>query len=74
MGGIVTVVVLAMVGVGSHVASKQHDLDALTAKADHLSACNAADVAPAGDRLWVNVDPKGKRRIHGKTYLLAQPR
>lgn len=74
MGGIIIVAALAMLGVGSFVGGKMRELDELTAKVDYLSAYNAADVAPAGDKLWVNVDPKNKRTINGKTYYLAEPR
>jgi len=74
MGGIVIVATLAMLGVGSFVGAKLRELNDLTAKADYLSAYNAADVTTADGRLWVNVDQKNKQTIDGKTYYLAKPR
>jgi hypothetical protein len=74
MGGIVIVAVLAMLGVGTYVASKKHEYDDLQVKADYLSAYNAADVVLSGNQLWVDIDLKSKRTINGKAYYLAQPR
>ncbi|HZF97178.1 MAG TPA: hypothetical protein VEY92_02845 [Pseudoxanthomonas sp.] len=74
MGGIVIVATLAMLGVGSFVGAKLRELNDLTAKADYLSAYNAADVTTADGQLWVNVDQKNKQTINGKTYYLAKPR
>jgi hypothetical protein len=60
------------------VSGSIHRLISEAAKAIQDGAREAiargADVAPADDRLGVNVDPKRQRTIHGKTYLLAKPR
>lgn len=74
MRGITIVTVLAVFGVSSYLAAKTRQLEDLSAKTNYLSVYNAADVAPADDKLWVNIDLKTKQTVNGKTYYLVKQR